>query len=331
MPLNYQLPWPVYTFLGAIILLVLFAGVKVAGIVILIRRRRRIVQEAIQNGTYFPPTPPNLTIKPELWEAYLGGSSSEWPLGRGEKGLDTNWKFEFSRNYWESIKPIYAGVAKPLTSAVRVPYSGSSPNLPTRLSPPPSIPVLTPINHSPPPMGDDEENQRTAEVSTTPPSLLTRARIFLHLNSSVPASSSTNNIGANSHPISAISPPQPMIRVIVLIAMPSPTPSHVSTTIPLSTSASSSLSSKKSQPTTTSELSSSPTTTLRFTDDEDQPLPHLEMGVADVVVVRSRTTSRDSSSWDSAHSTIASRREDRTSTRTCHSRGSSQSYAEPEP
>ena len=305
-------------------MLVFLAGVKVVGIFILIRRRRRMVQEAIRNGTYVPPTSSNLTIRPELWEAYLGGSSG-WQLGSGKKE-ERNWKSEYSRNYWESIKPIYAGLAKPLAD-VRVPYSGSSPNLPTSFSQPASIPVSTPINHSAP-RGDDEENQLTAEVPTTPPSLLTPARIFLNLNSPIPASSPANNNGTNSHPVSAISPPQPMIRVVVLIAMPSPTPSHVST------SALSSLSSKKSQPTTTShspELSSSPTTTLRFTDDEDQPLPHLEMGVADVVVVRSRTTSRDSSSWDSAHSTIASRREDRTSTRTCHSRGSSQSYAEPEP
>ena len=281
-------------------MLVLLAGVKVVGIFILIRRRRRMVQEAILNGTYVPPTSPNLTIRPELWEAYLGGSSG-WELGSGKKE-DRNWKSEYSRNYWESIKPIYAGLAKPLAD-VRVPYSGSSPNLPTSFSQPASIPVSTPINQSAP-RGDDEENQLTAEVPTTPPSLLTPARIFLNLNSPVPASSPANNNGTNSHSISAMSlsnpPPQPMIRVVVLIAMPSPTPFRVSTT-PLSASASSSLSSKKSQPTITShspELSPSPTTTLRFTDDGEQPVPYLEMGVADVVVVRSRTT-KDSSTWDS--------------------------------
>ena len=133
-------------------MLVLLAGVKVVGIFILIRRRRRMVQEAIRNGTYVPPTPPNLTIRPELWEAYLGGSSG-WQLGSGKKE-DRNWKSEYSRNHWESIKPIYAGVAKPLTSAGRVPYSGSSPNLPTSFSQPASIPVSTPINQSAP-RGDD--------------------------------------------------------------------------------------------------------------------------------------------------------------------------------
>ena len=326
LPLNLQrdgqLTWPLYTFLGIVILLVILAGFKLVGAFMQIRLRRRMVQEAIRNGTYVPPTPPNLTIKPELWEAYLGGSSG-CQLGSGKKELDTNWKSEYSRDYWESIKPIYAGLTKP----------GSPPNFPTSLSQPPSIPVTTLINLSVPPSGDDEENQRTAEVSTTPPSLLTRARIFLHLNSSVPASSSTlNNNGTSSHSTSVMSvsnspPPQPMIRVVVLIAMPSPTSSHVSTSIPLSARTSSSLSSN-SQPTTTShspELSPSPTTTLRFTDDEDQPVPYLEMGVADVGVVRSRTANlKESLTWDT---TSISRGEERTWTNP--SRGSSLSYSEP--
>ena len=329
LPLNLQrdgqLTWPLYTFLGIVILLVILAGFKLVGAFMQIRLRRRMVQETIRNGTYVPPTPPNLTIKPELWEAYLGGSSG-CQLGSGKKGLDTNWKSEYSRDYWESIKPIYAGLTKP----------GSPPNFPTSLSQPPSIPVSTLINLSVPPRGDDEENQRTAEVSTTPPSLLTRARIFLHLNSSVPASSSTlNNNGTSSHSISVMSvsnspPPQPMIRVVVLIAMPSLTSSHVSTTLPLSARTSSSLSSN-SQPTTTShspELSPSPTTTLRFTDDEDQPVPYLEMGVADVGVVRSRTANlKESLTWDSAHTTFIGRGEERTWTNP--SRGNNLSYSEP--
>ena len=328
LPLNLQrdgqLPWPLYTFLGIVILLVILAGVKLLGAFMQIRLRRRMVQEAIRNGTYVPPTPPNLTIKPELWEAYLGGSSG-CQLGSGKKELDTNWKSEYSRDYWESIKPIYAGLTKP----------GSPPNFPTSLSQPPSIPVTTLINLSAPPRGDDEENQRTAEVPTIPSSLLTRARIFLHLNSSVPASSSTlNNNGTSSHSISVMSvsnspPPQPMIRVVVLIAMPSPTSSHVSTTLPLSARASSSLSSNSQATTSQSpELSSSPTSTLRFTDDEEQPVPYLEMGVADVVVVRSRTANlKKSLTWDSAHTTSISRGEERTWTNP--SRGNNLSYSEP--
>jgi len=77
------------------------------------------------------------------------------------------------------------------------------------------------------------------------------------------------------------------IRVAVLIAMPSPSPSSrwsSTSSTPLSSSLSS-----KSQPTTSHplELSSpSPTTTLRIADNEEQPLPHLEIGVADIVIGR---------------------------------------------
>ena len=315
LTMNYQLPWPVYVFLGIIALLLFLAGVKIFGIYVQIQRRRRMVQEAVRNGTYVPPTPPNLTIKPELWEAYLGLGESGWPQLKSsssdhdgsdgnEKVLDTNWKSEYSRD-WESIKPLYAGFAtKPVVR--QVVYSGSPPNLPTSVTPPP--PSITPINHSAPSRGD-EENQRTAVVSTTTtPSLLTRARRFLNLDSTtataVPASSSANNNETNSHPISTMShsnSPQPMIRVVVLIAMPSPTPSpHVSTSTTRPLSASVSLSSE-TLPTNTSHdaLSpSSPTTTLRFTDDEEyySRIPHLEMGVADVVVVRSTTKDSESSS-----------------------------------
>ena len=342
--MNYQLPWPVYVFLGIIALLLFLAGVKIFGIYVQIQRRRRMVQEAVRNGTYVPPTPPNLTIKPELWEAYLGLGESGWPQlkssssidhdgsGDGEKELlDTNWKSEYSRD-WESIKPLYAGFAKPVVR--RVVYSCSPPNLPTSVTPPP--PSITPINHFAPSRGDDEENQRTAVVSTTTtPSLLARARRFLNLDSTtaaqaaVPASSSANNNETNSHPISTMShsnSPQPMIRVVVLIAMPSPTPSsssHVSTTTtrPLSATPSVSLSSE-TLPTNTSHAPSpsSPTTTLRFTDDEEyySRIPHLEMGVADVVVVRSTTKDSESSSWDS--SALVEEKSN-------HSRGSS--YAEP--
>ena len=276
----------------------------------------------MRNGTWVPPTPPvraarvDLSKKPGLWEAYLGGGG--WPLGSlgpgsgKELDIGTNWKFEHSKD-WESIKPIYAGYAEPLTS---VPYSGSTPNL-TNLSTPVSVPVNPSAAR-----GDDEENRRTAEASNggTTPSLLSRARIFLNPNPSLPTTSSADN-GTNSRSnsanismteLSSNSPPT-TIRVAVLIAMPSP--SFHSSSTPLSASLSSSLSSK-AQPTTSHPLHSSPTPTLRITDDEEQSLPHLEMGVADIAIGRSE----NSSTWDSAHNT---RREEKIS----YSRGSS--YAEP--
>jgi len=302
-----------YTFLATLVLLLSVSGAIVVRSFILRRRHRRMVEEAIRNGTWIPPTPAaraarvDLSKKPELWEAYLGGGGS-WQLG--SFGHGSGKEFEYSRD-WESIKPVYAGYSEPLTS---VPYSGSTPNL-TSLASPVFIPTPTPTNHSAS-RGDHEENRRTAEVSSgAPRSLLSRARIFLN-SSTVPAASSADN-GTNSRSNSAnismteLNSNSPStIRVAVLIAMPSPS-SHGSST-PLSAS----LSSSKSQPSSSHPLELSPSpTTLRSTDDEEQPLPHLEMGVADVVMGRSE----NSPTWVSTHT----RREEKTS----YSRGSS--YAEP--
>ena len=57
-------------------------------------------------------------------------------------------------------------------------------------------------------------------------------------------------------------------------------------------------------------------------------LPHLEMGVADVVLggrSEDSDSDSDSSTWNSVHTSSTSRREEKTS---IHSRGSG-SYAEP--
>ena len=89
----YSLPWPAYTFIAFLILLISLAGAKVLLSLTLFRR------------TYVPPTPPafvDLSKKPELWEAYLGDGG--WQLGRsignesGQKGLNinTSWKYEHS-------------------------------------------------------------------------------------------------------------------------------------------------------------------------------------------------------------------------------------------
>ena len=284
--MTYLTPWPVYAFLSSIILLLSVAGFITLRSAIFRRRYRRMVEEAIRNGTYIPPAHVDLSKKPQLWEAYLGGGG--WQLGsigsgsdnKKELGIGTDWKSEYSR-HWESIKPICASYTEPLTS---VTYSDPTPNL-TSLSPLFSIPAPTSA-----PRGDDEENlRRTAEVSTTTPSSLTRrSRIFLNPNSSVSTSSSTDN-GTNARPIPAdilitdfsSNAPPPTVRVAVLIAMPSPPPSHGSSTnsTPLSASLSC-----KTQPTTSHsfELLSTSPTTLR--NEEQQPLPHLEIGIVDVVM-----------------------------------------------
>ena len=330
--MTYLTPWPVYTFLATLILLLSVSGLIAVRSYILRRRHQRMIEEAIRNGTYVPPVRPghvDPSKKPQLWEAYIGsdggwqtGRSSSFSHGSGKKGLDisTNWKSENSTD-WESIKPICAAYTEPLTS---VSYSGSTPNLTTSLSPPISIPA--PISG---PRGDDEENQRTAEVptgttTTTTPSLLTRARTFLNPNPASSSAQNETNSQSNSPNISTTelisNSPLPTIRVAVLIAMPSPSSSssssHGSSSTPLSTSLS-------QKPTTSHplELSPSPTTSVRDEKQQQQQplLPQLEMGVADVQVV---IASGCSSTSDSSSSR---RREEKTTS--FHSQGSS--YAEP--
>jgi len=320
-----------YTFLATLILLLSVSGLIAARSIIHNRRHRRMVEEAIRNGTYVPPVRPgdvDLSKEPQLWEAYLGGDGGwqrgSFSYGNGRKGFDigTSWKSEYSRD-WESIKPICAGYTEPLTSVSR---SGSTSNLiNTSLSPPVSIPAPISV-----PRGDDEENQRTTAVVSdgTTPSLLTRARIFLK-NPNSASSSAENETNSPSNSPNSISmtrlipnSPPPTIRVAVLIAMPSPSSSSSSSSHgSYSTPRSTSLSSKSQKPTTSLP---SPTTTLRDEKQQqlEQPLllPQLEIGVADVVV---KASGRCSSTWDSS----GRRREEKTTS--FHSQGSSSSYAEP--
>lgn len=268
-----------------------------------------MVEEAIRNGTWIPspqPTRPprvDLSKKPTLWEAYLGDDA--WhlrDLGQGnvkELGIGTHRKSEHSKD-WESIKPVCLD------------YAVSASSVPDLSSPAP-IPVPSPV--TPPALRGDEENQ---QVSSNP-SFFTRARIFLNppppsLTSALPASSTTDN-PTNAHPnptnMSMIdfgsSPP---MKVAVLIAMPSPplSSSHGSSPA-VSASFSSSLSSGSNVPqrTTSHPLQTSPSHTLDATTSagsalsgstQKYPLPHLEMGVAEVVI----GPPEDSTSWDNAHS-----------------------------
>lgn len=270
-----------------------------------------MIEEAMRNGTWVPPTPPtrlprvDLSKKPELWEAYLGGGG--WQpggLGHGsgkELGIGTNWNFEYSKD-WEAIKPVSADYAMALSS---VPYSDPTHN-PTPLPPPIPNPGPRPVILTTP---ADEENRRAAAIPTTP-SLFTRARTFLNpppptfpLPASSPASSNGSNAHSTNISMTELTSNSPStVRVTVLIAMPS-LPSHSSSTPP------SSFSSSLSQPKTSHPLHSSG---LQPNDTHDeQPLPYLEMGVAEVAI-----SPGNSSSWD------AQGREGKT----IYSRGSS--YAE---
>ena len=199
-----------------------------------------------------PPTPPSrhsrvdLSKKPELWEAYLGGGGClAGGLGREsgkELGLGTNWKFEYLKD-WESIKPICA-------------------DQPASLS---------------------DSDPTSNSTSLTPPSTLARARMFLNPPMPTiplpPSSDNGSNTQSTNISVTELSPNSPTtVRVTVLIAMPSPS-SHG----PSPSSSASLSSSLSSQP----QLATSHPLQLscpRPNATVDEPLPHLEMGVAQVII-----------------------------------------------
>ncbi|KAF8809893.1 hypothetical protein BYT27DRAFT_7187159 [Phlegmacium glaucopus] len=317
-----------YTFLATLVLLLSVSAAIVIRSFVLRRRHRLMVEEAIRNGTWVPPSPPtraprvDLSKKPALWDAYLGdghghlGETKGLEPGTGQDlRIGSNWKLENSKD-WESIKPFYADYIGSTT------YSGSTTNLMGSLSPPVPIPIPAPITTlSPSTPRGDEENQRVAEVSNTP-SLFTQAKMFFSTTPSptspLPASSASfdNATNANRNDSTNISmtelrsPSPPTMRVAVLIAMPSPPPSSHGSSSALSASFSSSSSSNSNVPipTTSHPLHS------HATDDDEHPLPQLEMGIAEIVV----GPSENSTNWDSAH---------RRHGKATYSRGSS--YAEP--
>lgn len=301
-----------YTFLATLVLLLSVSGAIVVRSFVLRRRHRLMVEEAIRNGTWVPPAPPtrspriDLSKKPTLWEAHLGGGG--WQGGEIEGlngkdlGIGTNWTVENWKD-WESIRPIsvdYVPSGTPSASAAS-----------HRITPPVLISVPTPI--SPSTSNGDEENQQTAEPSTTAaPSLFTRVTSFLNPTpqptsplpaSSTPTTNLNNRNSPSNVPMTELRSSSPSaVRVTVLIAMPSPPSYHGSSTA--LSSFSSSLS-NSNVPTSACPLR---------TDDEDQLLPQLEMGIVEIPL----GPSQDSTGWDTTR-----RREVKTS----YSRGSS--YAEP--
>lgn len=77
---------PVYTFLATLVLLLGVSGAIIVRSLLLRRRHRRMVEEAIANGTWIPPAPRikvDLRKKPKLWDAYVSpppaaGEGKEW-------------------------------------------------------------------------------------------------------------------------------------------------------------------------------------------------------------------------------------------------------------
>ncbi|KAI0044468.1 hypothetical protein FA95DRAFT_1562217 [Auriscalpium vulgare] len=93
-----------YTFVATLVLLLAISGIIVSRSMVLRRRQRALVLEAIANGTYVPPLPHvRPADRPKMWEVYL----SQQQGCDAEKG----WR-------WADLKPV---------SALAIQSAGSKP------------------------------------------------------------------------------------------------------------------------------------------------------------------------------------------------------------
>ncbi|KAH9476641.1 hypothetical protein JR316_0010677 [Psilocybe cubensis] len=312
-----------YTFLATLVLLLSVSAAIVIRSFVLRRRHRLMVEEAIRNGTWVPPAPPtrpvkvDLSKKPMLWEAYIDGKGdvvSYGAHGAGSQRINDTWKAEHSKE-WDTIKPI----AVSYLSSTTLPTSSPSPS---GLATIPSVGSLhsTAAQQPSTPVGmqrDVEANAGTptnassaaVAVPTPPTSVRTPtsrprailSRVVRMLNptpnptSPLPgplagsnAGSNANLPGPNSGDATAnekleLKGPHTM-RVAVLIAMPSPPSSSLSTSSSaILSSASSSTGAPGASTSPSPPIISHPLSVMG--DDDEHPLPHLEVGVADVVVM----------------------------------------------
>lgn len=97
-----------YTFLATLVLLLAVSSAIVVRSLVLRRRHQRLVEEAIQAGTWLPHQPydprgnrrrRDIGKKPKLWEAWLRSGDEEGPVD--------------SKCGWDDIMPVYAAHIKP--------------------------------------------------------------------------------------------------------------------------------------------------------------------------------------------------------------------------
>ncbi|KAH9924950.1 hypothetical protein B0H21DRAFT_826686 [Amylocystis lapponica] len=99
-----------YTFLATLILLLSISAAIVVRSYILRRRQRRMIEEAIRNGTYVPPprSPRTFGEKPRLHDVYLALDAEDVLTGKGLAVSDSG-----SLSSWGSLMPVAAVALKP--------------------------------------------------------------------------------------------------------------------------------------------------------------------------------------------------------------------------
>ncbi|KAG6918733.1 hypothetical protein DXG01_012218 [Tephrocybe rancida] len=246
-----------YTFLATLVLLLSVSAAIILRSLLLRRRHQRMVEEAIRNGTWVPPSPGgsgpfglggggrrvDLTKKPKLWEAYVGDRESPAQKPR-QAETTTEWE-------WESIRPFAAAYVVPTTAG-----NDAASTTSTAPSGPPSLSGrvrnLFRRSRTPTPPSTPAEYPMTATGAVTP----TTAAPLLE--------------GTTAQP-SAPTPVPQKVRVAVLIAMPHPPESKSRPSTP-------------PVPVASTSAATIPARSQSATDDEEPELPHIEFGVAELDV-----------------------------------------------
>lgn len=280
-----------YTFLATLVLLIAVSTAIVARSFVLRRRHRRLVEEAIRNGTWVPPTPTarsrrarvDLSKKPVMWEAYLGSAEKD--------SAPTPVVVEDVRE-WDAIKPVSAQYFAPLELPT-APGGADAKDVQVGSPPLPPLPPPRPrrtfregmralgdglrsawrwtLGLPPSPTYDDSRNGSVADLDGLgDQTRLQRQQQQEKTEMVVPS------IGPYGGP--------PVVQVSVVIAMPQPPKTSSSSVLtsapPLDSSSSGSL-----QLASTHPLSSSTLLQLQYPLDDEEPLPVMELGVAELVVV----------------------------------------------
>lgn len=287
-----------------------------------------MVEEAIRNGTWVPPAPPSrparvdLSKKPVLWEAYVDdkGGVTSWRSAGGEGMEHDHWRAEHSRD-WDTIKPFSATyVSKPAETSATISAAHSTHSLPTNgLG---STPSTTSVRGR----GGPDDDALASGTAASPAAAISssgsaspsadelpripRHRAFFSRALSVlnptppltsplpapvtsglgPAPAGHREMGHAMAELHQRSTSPSMMRVAVLIAMPTPPPAGANAPAnphshPLHSSAAPAAS-------------------------DEHPLPHLEVGVAEVLMVPAESTVPYARGKRDARDSLASRESD---------------------
>jgi len=255
--LSSQASLYLYTFLVTLILLLTVSGAIVLRSFLMRRRHRRMVEEAIRNGTYVPPsrTKNQLGQKPVIYDAYLGvDDATDFAVQGKAKGRSN--VPAMGEMKWEDILPVSALLLNPdglpyyefqecsaeKPSAASLSRQGRAWRSVLRWRPFRYLTGVLGLSTFPTPA----ENMAPTSILPTP-------------------TSPEQTVGGKAQL-------PPYARVSVMIAMPRPPQIKQATQPKLSPSLAS--------PSIPSPAARLPL--LSHEDDQSEPLPHMELGIADV-------------------------------------------------